>query len=71
MKNIFTSHPRKARREAFLEELNTLESEFIDELIRLADKYGKDRDETVCIMAYVMSETAAVTTFKNYEVKPK
>lgn len=71
MKNIFkiTSHPRKARNEAFINELNTLEAKFLNDLIKLADKYGKDRDETVFIMTMVFTDMATEITFKEYEVK--
>lgn len=58
-----------SRKNEFLEELNALESKFLDDLIKLADKYGKDRDETVFIMSCVMRSVAEETTFKEYEVK--
>ena len=41
---------------------------FLNELCKLADKHGKDRDETIRNVAEKLMMTAKLATFAKYEI---
>lgn len=54
-------------KERYKKEINILESDFVHNLINIADKYNIDRDEAIelSVKAFVMMSMAC--TFKNYD----
>ena len=52
----------------FLKEISELQADFIEDVLKIADKYGYDRDE---IIFMVVSSFNSITlgSFKNYEIE--
>lgn len=69
MKNIFKKKKKHETDTRFILELSALETDFVDALIKLSDKYGEDRDKTIFNVSCLFDEIAETASFKNYEVE--
>lgn len=50
-------------------EIAKIQSNAIDKVVRLADKYGMDRNKLVLIYATVEYKTVLLGSFKDYELE--
>lgn len=51
------------------DEFATASTDYIAELIRIADKYGVDRDKYVNLNIHVLAITAGIGSFKEFKNK--
>ena len=54
-----------------VEDSASLMADFINEAVKLADKHGKDRDEYVEHLLFILSTITATGSFDEYEIMAK
>ena len=73
MSNIFkrnmhtTGEPTKESEEKIAEELANVSGTAVESVLKIADKYGKDRDDLCHAFARALSISIMIGSFKNYK----